>query len=113
MEDEEKGDDAEDEAARHAAAVAAAVRAERAAARASVARAKEEEAAQRRAEQVARMTPKEQMMEIVGFTRFGSTKGKKVSSNFDGAARGAAHKPLQREYRQYMHRKGGFNRELD
>jgi U4/U6.U5 tri-snRNP-associated protein 3 len=113
LSDDDRRVDHADEAAQHAAAVAAAVRAERAAARASAAKAKEEEDAKVRAEQLARMTPKEQMMETVGFIRFGSSKGKRVTSNFEGAARGAAHQPLKREYRQYMHRKGGFNQGLD
>lgn len=45
-------------------------------------------------------------------TGFDSTKGTHVADNDTGAARGAVRKVLKREYRQYMHRKGGFNRPL-
>ncbi|KZC06012.1 U4/U6.U5 small nuclear ribonucleoprotein 27 kDa protein [Dufourea novaeangliae] len=55
-------------------------------------------------------TPEEQeMMRIMGFCGFDSTKGKKV----DGNDVGAVHVILKRKYRQYMNRKGGFNRPLD
>ncbi|XP_011254403.1 U4/U6.U5 small nuclear ribonucleoprotein 27 kDa protein isoform X1 [Camponotus floridanus] len=55
-------------------------------------------------------TPEEQeMMRIMGFCDFDSTKGKKV----DGNDVGAVHVILKRKYRQYMNRKGGFNRPLD
>ena len=53
------------------------------------------------------------MAQLMGFGGFGSTKGQHVEDNDKSAARGACAKPLlKREYRQYMHRKGGFNREL-
>lgn len=55
-------------------------------------------------------TPDEQeMMKAMGFCGFDSTKGKKV----DGNDAGEVHVILKRKYRQYMNRKGGFNRPLD
>lgn len=54
-----------------------------------------------------------QMMQMMGFGGFGTTKGKSVSDNQTSAARGAASKNKGRKYRQYMNRKGGFNRPLD
>ena len=36
-----------------------------------------------------------------------------VSGNATGDAAGAVHKVVKRKYRQYMNRKGGFNRPLD
>ncbi|KAF0292500.1 U4/U6.U5 small nuclear ribonucleoprotein [Amphibalanus amphitrite] len=55
-------------------------------------------------------TPEEiEMMKIMGFGGFDTTKGKKV----DGNNQGAVHVVLKRRYRQYMNRKGGFNRPLD
>lgn len=49
------------------------------------------------------------MMKTMGFCGFDTTKGKKV----DGNDSGAVHVILKRKYRQYMNRKGGFNRPLD
>ncbi|PIO70707.1 hypothetical protein TELCIR_07437, partial [Teladorsagia circumcincta] len=46
---------------------------------------------------------------LMGFTGFNTTKNKKVHVNYDGAVK--INKP--RRYRQYMNRKGGFNRPLD
>lgn len=55
-------------------------------------------------------TPEEQeMMRMMGFCGFDTTKGKKVEGNDIGAV----HVILKRKYRQYMNRKGGFNRPLD
>lgn len=55
-------------------------------------------------------SPDEQeMMKLMGFCNFDSTKGKKV----DGNDVGDVHVILKRKYRQYMNRKGGFNRPLD
>lgn len=55
-------------------------------------------------------TPDEQeMMKAMGFCGFDSTKGKKVEGNDAGEV----HVILKRKYRQYMNRKGGFNRPLD
>jgi len=56
----------------------------------------------------------EQMRMLLGFTGgFGSTSGKPVEDNQTSAAKGAANKTKARKYRQYMNRKGGFNRPLD
>ena len=55
----------------------------------------------------------EQMQRLLGFTGFASTKGMEVSDNKTTAAKGAATKNKARKYRQYMNRKGGFNRPLD
>ena len=56
----------------------------------------------------------DQMALMLGFSGgFGSTKGKVVEDNLKTAARGAAGKNKARKYRQYMNRKGGFNRPLD
>ncbi|XP_072941365.1 U4/U6.U5 small nuclear ribonucleoprotein 27 kDa protein [Epargyreus clarus] len=55
-------------------------------------------------------TPEEQeMLKVMGFCGFDSTKGKKVDDNVEGEV----HVVLKRKYRQYMNRKGGFNRPLD
>lgn len=55
-------------------------------------------------------TPEEQeMMKMMGFCGFDTTKNKKV----DGNDAGEVHVILKRKYRQYMNRKGGFNRPLD
>ena len=48
-----------------------------------------------------------------GFGGFESTKGKAVKDNQTGASKGAAAKGKARVYRQYMNRRGGFNRALD
>lgn len=45
----------------------------------------------------------------MGFSEFNTTKNKKVKDNVSGAVK--INKP--RKYRQYMNRKGGFNRPLD
>ncbi|CAG8443643.1 6193_t:CDS:2, partial [Acaulospora morrowiae] len=49
--------------------------------------------------------PEQAMMKLMGLTGFGSTKGKKVQGN-DFAAVSIK---KQRQYRQYMNRRGGFN----
>ena len=49
------------------------------------------------------------MMKLMGFGGFDTTKGKHVSGN-DIYAANITHK---RKYRQYMNRRGGFNRPLD
>ncbi|GFG33592.1 hypothetical protein Cfor_01065 [Coptotermes formosanus] len=55
-------------------------------------------------------SPDEQeMMKLMGFCSFDTTKGKKVAGNEVGTV----HVILKRKYRQYMNRKGGFNRPLD
>ncbi|KAM8759672.1 U4/U6.U5 small nuclear ribonucleoprotein 27 kDa protein [Acanthopagrus latus] len=51
-----------------------------------------------------------EMMKLMGFGSFDSTKGRKA----DGAANAhAVNVTMKRKYRQYMNRKGGFNRPLD
>ena len=55
----------------------------------------------------------DEMQQMLGFGGFGSTKGKAVADNQSSAAKGAASKNKGRKYRQYMNRKGGFNRPLD
>lgn len=54
----------------------------------------------------------EEMNRLLGFGGFGSTKGKQVIDNAEGAAAGGAARHKERKYRQYMNRKGGFNRPL-
>lgn len=49
------------------------------------------------------------MMAAMGFGGFGTTKGKEVGGNQDGGV----FIKKQRTWRQYMNRKGGFNRPLD
>ncbi|CAB3407805.1 unnamed protein product [Caenorhabditis bovis] len=51
----------------------------------------------------------EEMMKMMGFGGFDTTKNKQVDDNVDGCVN--IKKP--RKYRQYMNRKGGFNRPLD
>lgn len=51
----------------------------------------------------------EMMQKMLGFSNFDSTKGKQVPGNNVGAV----HVVKKRRYRQYMNRKGGFNRPLD
>ncbi|KAK6727690.1 hypothetical protein RB195_005401 [Necator americanus] len=46
---------------------------------------------------------------LMGFEGFNTTKNRKVAGNYEGAVK--INKP--RRYRQYMNRKGGFNRPLD
>ncbi|CAF0785329.1 unnamed protein product [Brachionus calyciflorus] len=51
-----------------------------------------------------------EMLKIMGFSGFDTTKGKHV----DGACNAyAVNIQQKRKYRQYMNRKGGFNRPLD
>ena len=49
------------------------------------------------------------MMKVMGFGGFNTTKNKKVKGNDVGDV----HVVVKRKYRQYMNRKGGFNRPLD
>lgn len=51
----------------------------------------------------------QEMMKMMGFCNFDTTHGKEV----DGNNVGDVHVILKRKYRQYMNRKGGFNRPLD
>ncbi|TFJ82328.1 hypothetical protein NSK_006356 [Nannochloropsis salina CCMP1776] len=53
------------------------------------------------------------MKSLLGFSHFDTTKEKPVEDNQKGAALGAVAKSGRRTYRQYMNRKGGFNRALD
>lgn len=50
-----------------------------------------------------------QIAAMMGFGGFGTTKGQKVSGNVKGSVAKVAKRI---EYRQYMNRPGGFNREL-
>jgi len=51
----------------------------------------------------------EDMMAMMGFAGFGTTKGQAVEGNQEGAVK----INQQRTWRQYMNRKGGFNRPLE
>jgi len=51
----------------------------------------------------------EDMMAMMGLSGFGSTKGKHITGNQEGAV----NVKKQRTWRQYMNRRGGFNRPLD
>lgn len=51
----------------------------------------------------------EAMAKVMGFSSFDTTKGKQVPGNQVGAVKVVK----KRRYRQYMNRKGGFNRPLD
>ena len=50
------------------------------------------------------------MMRMMGFGGFNSTQGKHVEDEFANAS--AVQKKTKRQARQYMNRKGGFNRPL-
>eukprot|EP01083_Nonionella_stella_P020060 55637_1 len=64
-------------------------------------------------EELEGMDEEDQMMKLLGIGGFDSTKGKEVEDNKNSLARGSAAKNKARKYRQYMNRKGGFNRPLD
>lgn len=49
------------------------------------------------------------MMAMMGLSGFGTTKNKRVEGNQEGAVQ----IKKQRTWRQYMNRRGGFNRPLD
>lgn len=49
------------------------------------------------------------MMAMMGVTGFGTTKGKQVEGNQEGSV----NIKKTRTWRQYMNRRGGFNRPLD
>jgi len=49
------------------------------------------------------------MMAMMGIAGFGTTKGKPVEGNQEGAVK----IKKVRTWRQYMNRRGGFNRPLD
>ena len=54
-----------------------------------------------------------EMRRVLGISGFDTTKGKAVEDNHHGAGAGGMAKHKARKYRQYMNRKGGFNRPLD
>ncbi|XP_053204387.1 U4/U6.U5 small nuclear ribonucleoprotein 27 kDa protein-like [Panonychus citri] len=54
-------------------------------------------------------TDEAEMLKLMGFGNFDTTKGKQVPGNNVSAV----HVIHKRKYRQYMNRKGGFNRPLD
>jgi len=65
-------------------------------------------------EELEGLDEEEQMQRLLGFSGgFSTTKGEEVEDNKKSAARGAAGKNKARKYRQYMNRKGGFNRPLE
>ncbi|KAJ2239675.1 hypothetical protein GGI13_007935, partial [Coemansia sp. RSA 455] len=70
---------------------------------------KDNETSETTDEALQQMTEEEQMNAQLGFGDFGTTKGKAVAGNNVGAA----NVKKQRKFRQYMNRKGGFNRLLD
>ncbi|XP_012671415.1 U4/U6.U5 small nuclear ribonucleoprotein 27 kDa protein [Clupea harengus] len=51
-----------------------------------------------------------EMMKLMGFGSFETTKGRKVDGSVNAHAVNVS---MKRKYRQYMNRKGGFNRPLD
>ncbi|CAG5919877.1 U4/U6.U5 small nuclear ribonucleoprotein 27 kDa protein [Menidia menidia] len=51
-----------------------------------------------------------EMMKLMGFASFESSKGKKTDGSVNAYAINVS---MKRKYRQYMNRKGGFNRPLD
>jgi U4/U6.U5 tri-snRNP-associated protein 3 len=64
-------------------------------------------------EEIEGLDEEEQMQKMLGFGGFDSTKGKAVEDNHKSLAKGSAAKNKARKYRQYMNRKGGFNKPLD
>lgn len=60
-----------------------------------------------------KMPEEELLAQLMGMQSFGSSKGQGVDDNKYGDARGGMRKNQVRKYRQYMNRKGGFNRSLD
>lgn len=51
-----------------------------------------------------------EMMKLMGFSTFDTSKGKKSEASANAHAINVS---MKRKYRQYMNRKGGFNRPLD
>lgn len=51
-----------------------------------------------------------EMMKLMGFGSFDTTKGRKTDGSVNAYA---VNVTMKRKYRQYMNRKGGFNRPLD
>ena len=54
-----------------------------------------------------------EMQRLMGFGGFNTTKNTKVEDNHSGSGKGYASVKKARKYRQYMNRKGGFDRNLD
>ena len=54
-----------------------------------------------------------EMMRVMGFAEFHSTKGEKKSNEQLGNTESEVRIAKKRRYRQYMNRRGGFNRPLD
>lgn len=52
----------------------------------------------------------EQMAKLMGFSAFDTSKNKHVDGSCNASG---THKVPKRKYRQYMNRRGGFNRPLD
>jgi len=50
-----------------------------------------------------------ELMKAMGFCTFDTSKGKRIEGNDVSAV----HHVVKRKYRQYMNRRGGFNRPLD
>lgn len=72
---------------------------------------KKEERKKLDAETLQNMSEEDQeMYKIMGFVNFDSTKGKKTEDSTNAADAQILEK---RKYRQYMNRRGGFNRPLD
>ena len=62
---------------------------------------------------VVQLSEEEMMQQMLGFGSFSTTKDSEVADNHTSASRGAVKKNQNRLYRQYMNRRGGFNRPLD
>lgn len=72
---------------------------------------KEKQAIQISAEDMQGKTEDEiEMMKMMGFSSFNTSKGKKTDGSVNAYAVNVS---MKRKYRQYMNRKGGFNRPLD
>jgi U4/U6.U5 tri-snRNP-associated protein 3 len=69
---------------------------------------KEEEKEEDEEKTQEQLEEEEMMRKVMGFTHFNTTKGKHVPG-IEGAVK--IGKP--KRYRQYMNRRGGFNRQLD
>ena len=54
-----------------------------------------------------------EMMRVMGFAKFRTTKGEQKSVEFLGKVDSEVRIVKKRRYRQYMNRRGGFNRPLD
>ncbi|KAI6650367.1 U4/U6.U5 small nuclear ribonucleoprotein 27 kDa protein-like [Oopsacas minuta] len=54
-----------------------------------------------------------EMMRVMGFAEFHSTKGEKKTDQYLGKMESEVRIVKKRRYRQYMNRRGGFNRPLD